>query len=650
MADPIEIEFEGDWRITVTRRNAAWGQRVVAKGTASGTQTLTGNEGKTFDVLANGQAPWKLSIEHNDGSGWEPSWLRPSSSVGGLRYEWQVESEDITNAASDRDFDDLVIRVEKLGIVAQPTLPFAVMPDTLQAMPEGVFEATLGRYFMAVRVQNIWTMKLPPTARVGLTSRCRAWLATSGVQVIDAWAPEDLAAVGQRVVQGQVHVGDMNPWEQRLIYFKVDVADATVSKHQIELQVSDDFSVEPLPLLSKRAKAPIFVSRTVYDPDKGAFVSEADNGVLTAVVKEVVVDHSTFKRAMGAARRAVRNGLESDGGTAGTAGGGGGSACDPKELEFIRRKLQEFLSGKPVDLCAVYRALACCCAGGSHGGDGKPGNDRPWTELDDPGLRFFVWPTEVDYSIDYDTPFAGQFGPIPYEDPWWKVLLLIIAIILAIAAAVSSVFDLALRSDDTVIGTLTRSTLNREPTSPATAPPSTDPGTVDAAVVTLNGNRDLTGAVFSVLDAGTGEFSETPIAGLDGVIDLPGTVLTNAQIDQLFQDLALAPGDPDAMAAVRVYKSGARSGVGQGVLSGVTPIIPWNEDEGNGFHINQIEVTQDADSTDGLSCSGDSGSLWQQTSTNAIVGLNHGSRGDTGNFAIATRIEDVMNELNIRFA
>ncbi|MEO0953027.1 MAG: hypothetical protein AAFY44_17115, partial [Pseudomonadota bacterium] len=98
MADPIEIEFEGDWRITVTRRNAAWGQRVVAKGTASGTQILAGNEGKTFDVLANGQAPWKLSIEHNDGSGWEPSWLRPSSSVSGLRYEWQVESEDITNA------------------------------------------------------------------------------------------------------------------------------------------------------------------------------------------------------------------------------------------------------------------------------------------------------------------------------------------------------------------------------------------------------------------------------------------------------------------------------------------------------------------------------------------------------------------------
>jgi hypothetical protein len=650
MADPIEIEFQGDWRITVAGRNAAWGQRVVATGTADGTLTLMGTVGKTIDILGNGQAPWKLSIEHNDGSGWEPSWLRPSSSVAGLRHEWQVESEDITTSSSDRDFDDLVIRVEKLGIVSQPTLPFAVMPDTLQAMPEGVFEASLGRYFMAVRVQNIWTMRLPPTARVGLTSRSRAWLVARGVQIIDDWAPEDQAALGQRVVNGQVHVGDMDAWEERLIYFKVDVAEATVSKHQVELQVSDDFSVEPLALISKKAKAPIFVSRTTYDPDKKAFVSEADVGVLTAAIKEIVVDHSTFKRAMGTARRLVRDGGGFSPGSSGTPGGTGTSGCGPETLEYARQQLRAFLSGKHVDLCAVYRALACCCAGVGPGHGGRPGDDTPWTELQDPGLRFFVWPADVDYSIDYKTPFPGQFGPIPYEDPWWKVLLLIIAIILAIAAAVSSIFDLAERSDDTVIGTLTRSILNRAPTSPDTAPPSTDPGTVDAAVVTLNGNRDLTAAVFSVLDAGTGEFSTTPMVGLDGIIDSPGTVLTNAQIDQLFQDLADSPGDPDAFDALRVYKSGARSGLGRGVLDSVVPIVPWSEDDGNGFHINQLRVFQDDDDTDGLSCSGDSGSLWLQSSTDAIVGLNHGSSGDSGDNAIATRIEDVMNELNIRFA
>ena len=65
-------------------------------------------------------------------------------------------------------------------------------------MPEGVFEATLGRYLMAVRVQNIWTLAWPASARVGLTDRCRAWLAAAGVNVIDTWSATDQAALGQR--------------------------------------------------------------------------------------------------------------------------------------------------------------------------------------------------------------------------------------------------------------------------------------------------------------------------------------------------------------------------------------------------------------------------------------------------------------------
>ena len=71
-------------------------------------------------------------------------------------------------------------------------------------------------------------------------------------------------------------------------------------------------------------------------------------------------------------------------------------------------------------------------AGGRGGGDGG----ETWTGGLDPGLSFFVWPTVVDYTIDYANPFSGQYGPIPFQDPWWKLLLIIIAIILSIAAAV----------------------------------------------------------------------------------------------------------------------------------------------------------------------------------------------------------------------
>jgi hypothetical protein len=158
MADQTQLSFTGDWRITVTSRDASWLQRVTATGTAAGTQVLGGNPGVVMDVFGNGQAPWILSIEHNDGThGWQANFVRSTSAIAGPRLSWIVESEDNTTPASDRDFNDLVIHLDKLGLVSQPEPPFALLPSTLHVMPEGVFEATLGRYLMAARVQNIWT-------------------------------------------------------------------------------------------------------------------------------------------------------------------------------------------------------------------------------------------------------------------------------------------------------------------------------------------------------------------------------------------------------------------------------------------------------------------------------------------------------------
>lgn len=645
MAEITELSFVGDWRISVTRKNAGWNQRVVVSNTESGTRILSGVPGATMDVSGNGQAAWKLEIEHDDGvHGWQPNWLRATSSITGTTLSFAVASEDITTPDSDRDFDDLVIRLDKLGMASQPVPPFAVLPETLQAMPEGVFEASLGRYFMAVRVTNVWTKAWPATARVGLTDRCRAWLAAAGVQVIDVWPLEDQAALGQQVAAGRVMVGALPAWESRLIYFKVDVANAAARKHQVEIQVHDAVSSEPIALVSPKARAPMSVSRTTFDADDEAFVSTCDVGVLTASIKELVVDYATFKRAIGNARKLL------GGGGGGTGPGGGTSGgCDKRVLERVREQLRAFLAGKHVDLCSLYRELVCCCAG-RRPGDG--GSDDPWTGGKDPGLSFFAWPTVVDYTVDYHPPFAGQFGPFPYEDPWWKILLLIIAILLSLAAAASSAADLANRSDDVVIGTLTRSVLNAQSTNPATNPATTDPGSIDAAVVTLNGNRALSSAIFTLLDAGAGEFfTATPIVALNGRIDTPGIVLTNAQIDAVFQNLANNPADPAAQAAVRAYKSGARSGLGLGMMASLVPIAPRTDDGFTVFFLNQIRFAQDADTTDSLSCAGDSGSLWLQQGTNAVIALNHaGPADDSGGSATACRIEDVMNQLGIRFA
>jgi hypothetical protein len=170
-------------------------------------------------------------------------------------------------------------------------------------------------------------------------------------------------------------------------------------------------------------------------------------------------------------------------------------------------------------------------------------------------------------------------------------------------------------------------------------------------VVTLIGNRDLTPAVFTELDAQSGEFfTATPIVALDGKIDTPGTFLTNAQIDAVFQNLANNPSDPAAQAAVRAYKTGARSGLGLGVMSSLVAQFPRLTDDGGVIWLmNQVAFRQDADTTDSLSCAGDSGSLWFQQGTNAIIALNHAGT-EMGTTAGACRIEDVINQLSIRFA
>ncbi len=133
MVEIASLAFVGGWRVKVASRNAGWSQRVVAANTAVSTVVLDGTSGALLDIEGAGQSRWTLSIEHDDGSsGWQPRWLRPTSSTFGTRFQLSIGSEDNTSPNSDRDFNDSSIRVDKLGMVAQAVPPFAVPPHTLQ--------------------------------------------------------------------------------------------------------------------------------------------------------------------------------------------------------------------------------------------------------------------------------------------------------------------------------------------------------------------------------------------------------------------------------------------------------------------------------------------------------------------------------------
>jgi hypothetical protein len=412
----------------------------------------------------------------------------------------------------------------------------------------------------------------------------------------------------------------------------------------VEIEVLEP-AAEDLDHINRKARAPMQVCRTTFDSSDKTFIATCDRGVMTVAVKELAVDFHTFKRAVGRAIDLFKSG--SGAGTGGSGTGGGG--CSPQQIERLRQRLRAFLAGKDNDICGIFRELEQCCCGGG-GGDKDNGSD--WTGEGSGDLAFFSFPTLVDYRIDYVPAFAGQYGPIPFDDPWWKVVLAIIAILLTIAAIVSAAADLASKSDDVLIGSVERAVLNvfhnaaDVPTGITTAMA----GSVDAAIVRLNGNRGLTSAIFSYKDAASDEDNTTPIVALGGTIDTSGATLTNVQIDAIIQNLHDNPSDPAAQAAVQVFKSGARSGVTLALIHEVVPSMPRTEEDGStSFLVNQVSFIQDPAAPTMISRGGDSGSLWLQRNTPfTIVALNWGASGDD-TIGFGSRIEDVMTTMSIRF-
>ena len=53
----------------------------------------------------------------------------------------------------------------------------------------------------------------------------------------------------------------------------------------------------------------------------------------------------------------------------------------------------------------------------------------------------YYLPGRLHLEITPTPPFGGQLGDLPYQDPWWKVLLAILALILLIAAAIAEAVD-----------------------------------------------------------------------------------------------------------------------------------------------------------------------------------------------------------------
>jgi hypothetical protein len=100
----VAINMQGPWTVSVTAKNAAFPQRFIVSGAATGNGTYNGVVGTSVYVTG---AAWSIQVQNNPGSGFIDSGEQikfPTVSGGLLRF--QIQTND---AGADEDFDDLVL-------------------------------------------------------------------------------------------------------------------------------------------------------------------------------------------------------------------------------------------------------------------------------------------------------------------------------------------------------------------------------------------------------------------------------------------------------------------------------------------------------------------------------------------------------------
>lgn len=600
------VSFHGRWRITVTEKEAGYDQRVVIEYANVGAGTHAGVPGTSFVVDGD---DWELRIEHDDGSGWSDSLLQPGPVVeSGAELTQVIGSEDLPDEPP-YDWNDLVVRAEKVGPMLEIEYrPYAVNPATLEMHPDGVFVGLNGIQYMGVKVTNRWGRRLHSDTYLAISTLGRATLAAQGIQVLDAWSVRELESVGQTLAANGIAIGSLDVDESQLYFFKVDAAGARKGTPPVEVQTLRLSGVPDAGHPNRFDRHKIFIAEVGYDFSTNEAVAAAPEGVARLKLHQVIVDQRGMRRACDEIATGIR-------------------ASDHRS-ERLRSILEGLQRGRcDAETMRAIMALFCECleAGGGRGGRSPGGDDVPGFP---PGFigcaeRFFWLPAEFEYTVDVGG-FNGTTGPLPFEDPWWKIFLLIIAVIAAIIAAIADQTGLGKSQDSIRIGTVGAHSLNN----------------VDAALIDLDNSR---GFRQSVTDAIAGEPHQSPEIALNAVIDI---------------DPQVAP----AFVGMHVLKSGARTGLTHGIVTSIN--APVNQCRGtwdattstctpdssrpNLLLTNQIAIAQDPAFGEPTTDPGDSGSLWLSDEPGTryrVVALTH-SGGATS--SSANPIGDVLNRLNVR--
>jgi hypothetical protein len=615
------VTYQGRWQVSVIGKDSSWDQRVVIAGASVGAGTFPGVVGSAFVV--DGDA-WTLDVQHNDGSGWKQNAaVNPDAMQEiGADMSQVVRSKD-RFTPGDSDPNDLVLRVDKLGpMFALPVRPYAVDAGNLMLLGDGVFIGINGVQLMGVDIRNTWGEAYEDEILFDISDLGRATLASFGIVVLDAWSPAMLMATQQTIVGRAIRIDPIAIGKTTTVYFQVDASNAHRGKPEVDF-VLLNFGGTPDPTNSKRHNArAIFIADLGYDRNTGVASIRTPEGIASLKLKSLALD----QRAIYTLCRDVRRGSR-PGGKGGSPGAKASLAADidrilaqAKDGHCDTRILRELM----LVLC---RCLSKCDCGGKSGcgncGDGGNGGGG-WQRVCMPGV---IWlPLKFDFSVEIDGGFAGQFGPLAFQDPWWKIVLLIIALIAWLVGLVATIVaDLSGWGNtgdfDKKIGVVGDS--NRI--------------TTDAALIEFDGSRP---AIQKVADALSGETNNQPILGLDTVIPIDPNIA--------FPSLAAA----DVVGKL-VYKSGARTGLTHGIIAGIGPFTQNRSETStpdpnhpNLFLPNQFTIGTDPAFPEELfDDHGDSGSIVlsrEPDSMNRVVGLLHSENGGT------SPIQDVLAALGLK--
>ena len=649
--------FSGRWRGTVVGRTADFSQRVVVSGAAAGNGTYNGVVGTSFE-LTDGLV--ELEWNNEQGSGWQPSAVITSIGLSSpLVVMRTLGADDNFPDQRDGDFDDLQVSFEYLDPpFAVDVRPFALERGSRAMLPDGIFDVSQGVQYMGVRIRNTWFFdwqsQTPPTGmKIGIASSARAALAARGIAVRDDWQAAEAQAFGQEVDAGYIRVPDLDVGESTTVYFKLDVSRAGPTKPQVGFVAQRDAYDPHYDAPSRVVEKTIFVSRSSYDPDQNELLCEVPEGRLrlrfTSIALDLKAANDAAKDLLTCVEQAVgsRSGSRSRPATVRSLLQQWGQLCLPTDEEcrrrgtaVLRQLLTDLKAGKDIDICRFQRVLQECCptdcgsAGdGCHCGHdgGAGGGGGGW----DDGTGVDGWcrvkpigwlPIGFDYRIEPAQPFTGQFGPLAFEDPWWKVVLIIVAVLLEIA---SLVYDYVEAGQDPrfIIGKILR---NGDAMTNA----------IDCAVSSLNGTR---GVDLGEEDAQPDDVNNgLPIEGLGGIISLDRTDNDNSGVQA-------------ATLGNTVWKSGGRSGTTRGTVKSVTysTTVAYDTEDtisGSITFTNQVLVNQIVGTEQPLSQGGDSGSAWVDMASKRPVALNFaGDTEDIGTVGVGNPILDVVNRLDIRF-